>query len=116
MGYIGYKILTDSVLNIQYNNEKQFESDCIELFEKQNELLEEMGFDYTDKVYKIHFFNSCFRNEYIINTSIDDAVQMLAIKDGADLVRFDNGNIGFIAYYNRNEDGFEILGEGEDDE
>ncbi len=38
-----------------------------------------------------------------------DAVAALASKEGIDLVQFENGNYGFVAYYNENENGFEIL-------
>jgi len=45
----------------------------------------------------------------------DDAIQHLAIKDGYDLIQFENGNYGYVAYYNGIENGFEILGESEED-
>ena len=32
--------------------------------------------------------------------TIYDALQSLALKDGADLVEFEDGNIGYIGYYN----------------
>ena len=40
-------------------------------------------------------------NEYAFDSvgNYMEYIQYLAIKDGVDLVRFDNGNIGFVAYY-----------------
>lgn len=36
-------------------------------------------------------------------------MQLLAIKDGVNMVRFDDGYYGFVFYYNNHETGFEIL-------
>lgn len=55
-----------------------------------------------------HFFNA--GPEYKIVSSIDEAIEYLNMKDGADLVQFCNGNYGFVAYYNGKEDAFEIIG------
>lgn len=33
----------------------------------------------------------------------------LAVKDGIDLIQFDNGNIGFVAYYNGHKSFIEII-------
>lgn len=111
-----YNVITGvSVMDIPYENDKQYERDCIELVEEQNAILKEYKI-YFDRKYKVHFFNSAYTNDAIRNMDIGYAIQCLAIKDGADLVRFGNGNIGFVAYYNGIENGFEILGEREDDD
>ena len=47
--------------------------------------------------------------EYLSTTEIDEYIQYLAVKDGVNLVRFPNGNLGFVAYYNGHENGFEII-------
>lgn len=47
--------------------------------------------------------------EYVATTEIEDMIQYLAIKDGVDLVRFENGNLGYVAYYNGYENAFEII-------
>ena len=110
-----YKIITNkSVLDIPYENNKQYEKDCTVLVEEQDEILKANGFEF-DKRYKIHILDSHYSNETYINEEINEAVQYLAIKDGVDLVQFENGNYGFVAYYNGYENGFEILG-SEDDE
>ena len=57
-----------------------------------------------------HFFDSPFFDERIEIACIWDAVNFLAIKNEVDIVRFNNGNIGFVAYYSGIENGFEIVG------
>ena len=42
-------------------------------------------------------------------TEVNDYIDKLAIKDGVNLVRFENGNIGFVGVYNGYENGFEII-------
>jgi hypothetical protein len=54
-----------------------------------------------------HFCDDSYR--YATTTEIDEYIQFLAIKDGYDLVRFSNGNLGFVAYYNGHENAFEII-------
>lgn len=110
-----YKILTEiSVLDIPYENDKQYTDECTKLVAEQDEILKANGFVF-DKRYKIHIFDSHYSNETCFDEEINEAVQYLAIKDGVDLVQFENGNYGFVAYYNGTENGFEIL-ESEDDE
>lgn len=61
----------------------------------------------------LHFLeDSAYLNEsyeYVSKEDIEGEIQCLAIKDGVDLVRFSNGNLGFVAYYNGHENGFEII-------
>ena len=38
-----------------------------------------------------------------------DACQYMALKEGADLVKFANGNIGFVGYYGRHRDYLEVV-------
>lgn len=83
------------------------------LIKEQNIILKENGYEF-DKSYLIHFFDSVFRNDFTGSMNIDYAIECLAIKDGVDVVQYENGNYGFVAYYNGHENGFEIL--GEDDE
>lgn len=54
-----------------------------------------------------HYCNEHFF--YSSKKDIDDYLEYLAVKDGVDLVRFNNGNLGYIAYYNCHENGFEII-------
>ena len=53
------------------------------------------------------FCDDCY--EYVSAKEIDEQIQCLAVKDGINLVRFSNGNLGFVAYYNGNENAFEII-------
>lgn len=79
---------------------------------EQNEILNSYGYpnsnDDTD-LYVIHFFNSAYSYDSVSIITLYDAIQGLAIKDGVDLVKYDNDRIGFVAYYNGHKDGFEIL-------
>lgn len=79
-----------------------------DLFQNQQNTLKEKGYT-EDGLYKIHFFESYFNSETTEEMTILEATEMLAIKDGADLVQYNNGNYGFIAYYNGRANGFEIL-------
>lgn len=81
--------------------------------ELYNEQLEYVATEIkTDNVI-IHIIeDDAFLNEhylYVSTPEIDSCIQYLAIKDGFDLVRFSNGNLGFVAYYNGYENGFEII-------
>lgn len=79
----------------------------------QDEKLAELGISlFTTKT--IHFFDSPFCDEETMEIDPYSAIDFLAIKDGADLVRYENGNVGFVAYYNGNVNGFEIIKESED--
>lgn len=128
-----YKVLTSkSMLDVNGSSEED-ETARLALVDEWSDILGKKGFEYfsdrweNDTIYKLHFFNSPFRNDKIVYDTIYDGVQYLAIKDGVDLVEFDNGNLGFVASYSGELDGFEILGKpsekelhdyeyGEDDE
>lgn len=111
-----YKILTGiSVMDIPYESDYQFSKECAKLVTEQDEILK-LNDIYWETNYKIHFFDSPYSDDDIDNMSYDEAIQCLAIKDGYDLVQFENGNYGYVAYYNGVENGFEILGESEEDE
>ena len=80
----------------------------IELVEEQSNKLKSLGYD-LNGVYVAHFFNSAFFNEQTDNDTINELVQKLATKEGYDLVQFENGKIGFVAYYGNKENGFELV-------
>lgn len=105
-----YRILTKkSVLDIPYENDEQNERELSALVDEQLVILGQTGILFTDS-YIIHFFDSAYTSDRTNEEmDIDDAIQHLAIKDGYDLVQFENGNFGFVAYYNGFENGFEIL-------
>ena len=86
------------------------ETDLFARVDEQEKILKQNGLSSTNGTeYLCHFFNSVFFDEQIRESCVDEAIEFLAIKDGVDIVRFNNGNIGFIAYYNGHENGFEIL-------
>ena len=105
-----YTIITKHQVYSDYD-EADYEKEIELRYEEQQEKLKILGFKYERGVdYVCHFFNSVFFDEETCVTSIPEAIECLAIKDGVDLVLFTNGNYGFVAYYNGNENGFEIMG------
>ncbi len=87
------------------------ESEPEDIIREQDEKRKILGLD--DGNYLCHFFDSGFTTDRTIESQIDNAIQMLAIKEGYDLVQFENGNYGFVAYYDGEANGFEIIGQGE---
>ena len=92
---------------------KQSVFNCIDhdsLFNEQEAKCKELGIDTNPwaKETGIHKFNSVFCDECYVEMTVHDAIDALAIKEGADLVQFENGNYGFVAYYGDHKDGFEI--------
>ena len=76
--------------------------------EEQDSWLEQNGYDSLVD-YVIRFDSDDNRIEI---RTIYDAIQMLALKEGADLVKFSNGNIGYVGYYGNypiSKNCFEIL-------
>lgn len=104
-----YVIITKHQVYGDYDPEDERE---VELrYEEQVSKLETLGFKYKwGTNYLCHFFDSVFFDEDTNITSIPEAIEYLAIKDGVDLVQFSNGNYGFVAYYNGYKNGFEIIG------
>lgn len=107
-----YEIITKRKVNDETNVRLTSESETdMELFIEQEAKLKELGYTWNSEVYA-HDFD----DEEGCNDTIDGHIESLAIKDGVDLVRFENGNIGFVAYYNNWTNGFEILGKGKENE
>lgn len=57
-----------------------------------------------------HVFNR-YDNSYVIDSTdnVFDIINTLAIKEGCNMVQYENGNYGFIGYYNGHEDYIEIM-------
>lgn len=103
------RLTKKSILDIDYNKE-DYEKEIEELIADQDKQLKVFGYENNDEdMHLIHFFNSAFFDEKTREMTIYDAIQCLAIKDGYDLVAYENGNKGYIAYYNTHKNGFEIL-------
>lgn len=102
------RLTKESVLNIL--DTEDYETEIDKLIEEQHEKLKIFGYEDTyESMHLIHFFNSVFFDEQTREMTIYDAIQCLAIKEGYDLVSFENGNKGYVAYYNTYENGFEII-------
>ena len=109
--YQNYTIVTQRKLydycDIPESEEEKFRE---ELWKEQTEILKR---EITTKnaiihfIEDTHFCDDCYK--YTVATEIEGYLEYLAIKDGVDLVRFSNGNLGFIAYYSGHENGFEII-------
>lgn len=106
-----FKILTEkSILDIPYITDEQHERDCLALIEEQDKILEQhMYHRNSTECYLLHMFDSVFFDECHLMLTLDEAINGLAIKEGTDLVQFENGTIGFVAYYNTRCNGFEII-------
>ena len=109
--YQNYEIVTQRKLydycDISEEDEDKFRE---ELWKEQTEFLKK---EITTENVIIHFIEDThFCNDfyrYAATKEIDEYIQYLAVKDGVDLVRFSNGNLGYVAYYNGHENGFEII-------
>lgn len=110
--YRDYKIVTKRKLYdyCDINDEDEEQKFRDSLYKEQMDFINE---HIKTNLIVIRFIeDTCFLDEHLElarKEDIEDYLEYLAIKDGFDLVQFPNGNYGFIAYYNRNENGFEIL-------
>ena len=82
-----------------------------EVLEEQKTTCKALGFsmEWNAEDVIIHYFHSAFRKENIFYMNVWEALDGLAVKDGFDLVQFENGNYGFVAYYSGHVNGFEIF-------
>lgn len=104
-----YTIITKHQVYSDYD-EADYEKEVELRYEEQQEKLKILGFKYERMAdYVCHFFDSTYFDEETTTMSIPEAIECLAIKDGIDLVQFENGNYGFVAYYNGSENGFELI-------
>lgn len=96
--------------------EAEEQKDREALTEEQNDILKQTYGEnwYTDSFYMVRHKSRWINKDYSMFCDIDDIINMLAIKDGVDLVRFENGNLGYVAYYNGMEDIVEIVAKVED--
>lgn len=106
-----YLIVTDLKCHDYYGMDEIQENEFREsLYNEQNDVVRR---EIKTGNVIIHFLDdSAFQNESYIYTDIggiNEYIECLAVKDGVDVVRYPNGNIGYIAYYNGNVNGFEII-------
>lgn len=100
-----YEILLDKLFDIDpdTNDETRWEREVQFLLENVK-----------SKMVIFHYFDSAFFDEYVELGEMDerelyDRTDALAFKEGIDVVRYDNGNYGILAYYGDNKNGFEII-------
>lgn len=113
---LDYKVATKNQVYNEPENltEEEYEQLLTERCYEQNEVLEKVGFpggasSDNDTCYLVHFFHSPWCHSFVDNCTLFEAIEAMAIKDGVDLVKFENGNYGFVAYYNGFSDAFEII-------
>lgn len=88
-----FRVLTSkSVLDIK--DTEAYNEDLENLYNEQMEIIERLGYDYY-----LDYITIFGRRDTEGFYSMDEAVQMLALKEGADLVEFENGYIGYVGYY-----------------
>lgn len=108
--YQNYTVVTERELydyaGMEESEEEEFRE---QLWKEQTEFLKKeiSGNVIIHFLEDTHYINECYK--YSSATEIDEYIEYLAIKDGVNLVRFSNGNLGYIAYYNGCENGFEII-------
>lgn len=101
-----FKILTElSVEKVLEMEEELQEQGFADLIKQQDDIIGSY-----DGYYAVHFMEDehFTKEEYDVYNYLYDAIQILAIKDGYDLVEFENGNMGYVAYYNGHENMFEF--------
>lgn len=88
------------------------QDDILEAYTKeQDEVIKSEGLTHFDN-YTLRFFeNSTENTTRTENECIYEAIQMLSIKEGAELIRLDNNNLAFIGFYGSYTNGFEIIKE-----
>lgn len=86
-----------------------------ELIKEQDAVLKQaFGECYYDMFYMIRHKSTWVKEDHTVFWDIDDAINCLAVKDGVDLVKFDNGNLGYVGYYNGRRDIVEIVAKAKD--
>lgn len=92
-----YKIITK--LSVFDNNRDPDDEDYVfELVDEQDEVLRKRGYDKYDTEYLLEFLSIKNDNRFRFDF-INEGIEYLALKDGADLVEFKDGNVGYVGYY-----------------
>lgn len=88
------------IRDIPYHNDEQYQKDLDLHWEEQQKLVRKNVGE--KDVYIGHFFKS----GTVIEDELQVLLQYLALKEGANFVRFENGKCGFVGYYNEKETAF----------
>lgn len=84
-------------------NELNFDLEGEEFMKQYNEMMDQ----FIGKKYVARIDGQSIRYELVDN--IPELLESLAIKDGLELVRFENGSLGFIAYYTNHSEYLELV-------
>ena len=101
-----FEIIGQNFYECKEYDESMGTDSMIAFYERQQAIFDSIYTEDTKVI--IHYLES---DHYTIGytSEINDYIDCLAIKDGVNIVRFENGNIGFMAYYSGYENGFEIM-------
>ena len=75
-----YTVLTERNVDSYLDHDEDSEEYGEAMVEEQQKKLEELGFDYLDTCYVIHFFDSLYSLESITIGEVHEAIMSLAIK------------------------------------
>ena len=88
-----YKVLTSKSIIDGLENDEDFDDETIyEIQDEWYDILNSIGFD-TDEIFKVKYLGSN-KVDYLY---LGEIIDQMTDKDGNDLVRFSNGEVGFIA-------------------
>ena len=92
-----YQVITrDSILDVDYLSDDEYDEYLSGIYDEQLYILRSLGYEYDGECYLITFLSNGNTYDCLY---ISEAIEMLALKDGADLVKFKDGSIGFVGYY-----------------
>ena len=105
---MNYTLLTKaSIIEAETDEQK------LNVLNEQISTLEALGIDYYG-YYSIKVLASDFESEDTeIESYLDNAVECMSAKEGIELVRFEDGKIGFIGYYGEYRSAIEVIGKAE---
>lgn len=93
---IEYEIATKLTLDDVLELENGYDDFISKLYEEQETLMD----FHSTKFYRVTFTDKCGTKVLVVHDSINEIVGGMATKEGIDVIRFTNGTLGIIAYYN----------------
>lgn len=111
-----YEIIGASVFDIPYEEDDDLRNaqDERRAEEIDDAILDAIGTG--EAVIRLTFWDGCHddtlmngSDRYMAWRALQDGIEALAIKEGVDMVRFENGNLGLVAYYGRHKSYLEFI-------